>query len=671
MPRADLLALSFDDLTALTNRGTVKRAQREVEGKECTATLAESGDGDLVVKWSDGFECHLPAGAVVREGRCSCAAVGLCRHLIRTVLLYQLQIAPVAPGQAAPQAVEPWDPGGISDEELARHFKPRDLARARQQFDQGLLVELVRGAKPNARFHLQACLVRFLVPGDPRYTHCDCPDAAPCGHVPLAVWAFRKLDRAKTAGVIATAEKPMPAPVELLDEIEAAAAELPEFGVSGMAAAFTSRLSRLAEKCRAADLAWPADVLAELLQQRERYAEHDARFAPERVAELLGELLIRCDAIRRDTGALPQLIIRGTCADRVQPLDKARFVGLGCGVRIHKRGVELNAYLQDSDTGSVAAVCKDFADNQDDKQPPKSFAELAQGSAVKGTAFAALGAGQLLIQKAKRDAGHRLMTARTDATVQPQAFAWENLRAPVLVEEFAELDARLSALPPSSLRPRRVAEDFHVCKVARVEAADFDAPTQTVYAVVSDERGQQARVLHPYTSRGRAGAEALLGRLRRSPQDVCFVSGPVRRGAGGLMIQPVCVVFQDSKRRMAVQPWVDAAGPAAGTPDETQADAGAAWGADALADYLSQLQAALSDLLLLGLQRADGGSAKQWRELQRAGEATGFARLGRAAGLVAGELEAKARTLQWDWRPASDGMLRLAALARLAQDLVG
>jgi hypothetical protein len=669
MPRADLLALSLDDLTALTNRGTVKRAQRELEAKECTGTLEETDAGDVTAEWSDGVECRLPAGGVVRDGRCSCAAVGLCRHLIRTVLFYQQQQASrPSPGEA-PQPPQAWDPGTISDDDLARRFKPRDLARLRQQFEEGLLIELVRGVKPNARFHLQACLVRFLVPGDPRYTHCDCAEAAPCSHVPLAVWAFRLLDADRTAGVVTTARKAMPAPVELLDEIEAAARELPEFGVSGMAAAFVSRLARLEEKCRDVDLAWPGEVVAEILQQRERYAAHDARFAPERVPELLGELLIRCDAIRRDTGALPQLLIRGSRADRVQALDKARFVGLGCGVRVGKRSVELTAYLQDSDTGSVAALSKDFAEKPDDPQPPKTFAELAQRSAARELSFASMGAGQLLISGAKRDAGHRLRPGNSaKLTVQPQAFAWENLRPPVLVEEFAELDARLSALPPSSLRPRRVAEDFHVCKVARVEAADFDAATQTVQALVADERGQQALVLHPYTTRGRAGAEALLARLRQLPQGLRFVSGPVQRSPRGLVIAPVCAVFQDGDKRVAVQPWIDATGEPSTAP-AAPAEA-ARWAGDPLTDYLHQLQTALGDLLLLGLQRADGRSAKQWRELQQAGEAVGFARLARGGARLADELEAKGRTLRWDWRPASDGVLRLAVLARMAQDLV-
>src|SRR5207302_10961037 len=94
MPRAELLALTLDDLAALTNRGTVKRAQREVEANECTCTLTEAEDGTVTAQWSDGVECRLPAGKVLRDGHCSCAAAGLCRHLVRTVLAYQRQGAP-------------------------------------------------------------------------------------------------------------------------------------------------------------------------------------------------------------------------------------------------------------------------------------------------------------------------------------------------------------------------------------------------------------------------------------------------------------------------------------------------------------------------------------------------------------------------------------------------
>jgi hypothetical protein len=665
MSRADLLALSLDDLAALTNRGTVKRAQREVETNECTCELAESPEGDVMAKWSDGIECRIPAGVVLREGRCSCAAVGLCRHLIRTVLAYQQHTARQTPDQpAAP--MEAWDPGAIPDEELAKHYRSAAFTKIREQFQQGLLVELVRSSKPSARFHLQACLVRFLVPGDIRYTHCDCAEPTPCSHVPLAVWAFRSLEPDRSAGILATGERAPAVPAALLDELESAVLDFCGHGVSGAASVWFSRLSRLEESCREADLVWPATILAELGEQQKRYAEHDALFAPERMADLIGELLTRLDAIRHDTGALPQLLIRGTRADRPVSLGSARFIGVGCGVRLKKRSVELTAYLQASDSGSMVAVCKEFADDPDPAKTPRTFGELAQASAAKGSSFATLGAGQLLIRGGKRTANYHLIPGRSDASVQPQAFAWEGLRPPVLVEEFAELDARLSALPPASLRPRRVAEDFHVCTVAGVEAVQFHGATQTVQAVLLDARGQRALLVHPYTSRGQVGAEALLARLSDPSKELRFVSGPVQRGAGGLLIQPVCLVWQDGANRIALQPWIEQRPGATATDSQVSATTRAS---DPLADYLVNVQAGLSELLVLGLRRSDPLVARRWHELQRQGEAVGFTRLASCLAPLAEALEQKSHTLHWDWRSAGQPLLQVAVLLRMAGDL--
>jgi hypothetical protein len=662
MPRADLLALSADDLAALTNRGTVKRALREVEAGEHTGDLVESPAGDVSVRWSDGAECLLPAGVVLAEGRCSCAAVGLCRHLVRTVLAYQRQAAASAGPAAAPTA--PWDPGAIGDDELARHYRPAALAKLREQFQQGLLVELVRGSKPSAHFHLQGRLLRFLVPGDPRYTHCDCAEPAPCSHVPLAVWAFRLLEAGRPAGILSVGGT-TPPPVALLDDVEAALLDFAEHGVSGAGAAWPGRLARLENACRTADLVWPAEVVAELAQEQERYTGHDALFAPDRVAALVGELAARGDAIRNDTGALPQLLIRGSKADRPSALGSARFIGLGCGARTGRRRVALTAYLQDSDSGSLVAVLKEFAETEEG-QKPRSFGKLAQASAVQRSSFAALGVGQLLLRGGKRTAGCRLLPGRADAGVQPQDFAWEHLRPPAFVEEFAELEARLAALPPSALRPRRVAEDFHVCAVTGAEAGRFVSATQTVEAVLLDARGRRAALVHPFTSRGQAGAEALLAALTDRPGDLRFVSGPVRRGPGGLVVHPVCLVLQGGARRTALQPWIEqrtasaaAVTEAAGRPAD-----------DPLAEFLADLQAALGDTFVLGLQRADALAARRWRDLQRRGEPVGFARLARPAAALAGALEQKTHTLRWDARPAAAMLLDLAVLARLAQDLV-
>src|SRR5437868_6422022 len=89
MLRDDLLHLLPDDLAALTNRGTVKRARRELDEAEVTGTLTEAADGTVAAAWSDGVSCTLPGGKVVADARCTCPATELCRHVVRTVLAYQ------------------------------------------------------------------------------------------------------------------------------------------------------------------------------------------------------------------------------------------------------------------------------------------------------------------------------------------------------------------------------------------------------------------------------------------------------------------------------------------------------------------------------------------------------------------------------------------------------
>ncbi len=230
---------------------------------------------------------------------------------------------------------------------------------------------------------------------------------------------------------------------------------------------------------------------------------------------------------------------------------------------------------------------------------------------VKGVSLAALGAGQLLIQGAKRLPSHRLVIGRGRAAVNPQSFAWEQLRAPVLAEDFDEVRARLGVLPPSSLRPRRVAEDFHVVAVTTVKEFSFDTAAQTVRAILVDARKDTAALEHPFSSRGREGAELLLDRLEKhQPESLRFIAGPARLGPRGLMFFPTALVFQDGASRQIVQPWVDRVVSQTRASELTRGSATTTQPADPIDDYSRQLLNALSELALLGLQRADTHAAR-------------------------------------------------------------
>ena len=99
MARSDLLALDADELASLTNRGTVKRAVRELESGEPEFSIKENKKG-LVVSWSDGITCTFPPDKPIKDAVCSSGSLGISRHIVRSVLAYQ-QVQAVGANESA------------------------------------------------------------------------------------------------------------------------------------------------------------------------------------------------------------------------------------------------------------------------------------------------------------------------------------------------------------------------------------------------------------------------------------------------------------------------------------------------------------------------------------------------------------------------------------------
>ncbi|HEY3321626.1 MAG TPA: hypothetical protein VGP72_14245 [Planctomycetota bacterium] len=665
MPRQDLLHISVEDLVTFTNRGTVNRASREIDAGEPACELSEAGDGTIDAKWSDGVTCVLPGAKTAREGRCTCPSVTMCRHLVRTILKYQRSAANSAATPVAPQ--EPWDPGEITDEALRQQVPKAMLARAQKQFQDGVLLELVRGVKPTALLHGLSINVRFMVKGDLRYAHVDCaPQMAP-QIAALVVWAFRLLPKEKRAGMVSSGSGKQPIPEATLSAVEKTVDEWLEHGLSAAPEHFAANLSRLSSECVREGLFWPADIVDALAEQFQRYSARDALFMPELVVELLGELLIRSDAIRSATPAVPQALVRGTRDDRPLELGQGRYVGLGCGVHTLKKGAIINVFMQDADSGMVVAVTREFADPADPKHKPLDFNRLAQTSVVQSTPLQALGQGVLLTAGGKRTPARRLITARTRCAVNPQAFSWEQLKEPVRVDSFDELRERLAAMPPSALRARRVADNFYVLKVASVKDGRFDPPRQITLATLLDGDGQSVTLQHPYSLRGRGGAEALLDVLAKAPESIRFVAGSVRLTTDGLTICPTAVVREANGVRSIVQPLVDGfSGKAvmAGTTQIAPAEA------DPVASTLRETQDALSDLLVLGLRRADAPLTRRMIDLSQRTGASGFRRLAERLKRLSAELERKSHAARWDGQAACEACKELLVLVRMGEELI-
>lgn len=682
--RNDLLALTQDDLAGLSNRGTVKRALRELEAGSPSCQIDETADGEILFAWSDGVTCRFRADDTVHSAVCSSGVIGVSRHVIRSVLAYQeryrtatdravIDAQDTSADAAIPTApaVGAWDPGAFTDDELAAHFRRPAIAKARTRFQQGVLVELARGEKPFARFLDQPCTVRFLVPGDLRYATADCAEPLLSTFVPLAVWAFRELPAERRAGLVSVAQADLPAPIDVLDELRALLSELFADGVAGCQAPWSRKLSRVVSRLRETGLIWPAELAADLARQHEMYHAHDARFDPLELVQTVGELLARSRAIAHDTKEVPQPLIRGTAADRVTEIAGGRLIGLGLGVRLGRRVATLAAYLHEVESGNVVAVERTFADPPpEDTRQPKAFCDLAGTVLARGISIGALSGLQVLLKGGKRTPRGQLILPRGAAALgaNPQAFAWEQLKSPTLIENFAQLTARLDALPPSYLRPRRLTEDLHVCPVRTIEQVAFDVAQQRLTAVLVDGQGNRATLTHPYHSRGRLGFECLAEALKNRSQEIRFVCGVVSRSPGGLVIRPVALVFDDGQRRQLVQPWTDSR-PGETAPQHAEPSA-ASEGGSPLTSFYRHLCDTLADLAVSGTRRCDRRALLDWRELAEAGQGLGFVKFVEPIRLVAERLGQKIETVHWDPAPGAAAALELSLLARVAAEHV-
>ncbi|MGC4047913.1 MAG: SWIM zinc finger family protein [Armatimonas sp.] len=613
--RADLLALDDDALIALSNRGNFKRAQAELES--VTVDLCEADDGTVTARWSDDITCTLLRNRPLTDARCTCPSPTLCRHIIRTVLAYRGQVsehappAPVLSGSAGTG-----EPANLSPEPSSGTPVPPKA----EYTGAGGAVMLLFSPAPG-RFCRDLSLwcgtmnsgatVRFLVPGDLNYALCDCGSTPPCIHARAAL----ALLESGASGLVVLGETVV-SPAALKSADDALKALLP-VGLASAPGSLFDRLRRAEEELRRAGLPWPADILTEIVQLKTAYDSRDARFDSADMARLTGEFLLRSTVLQEGKGAVPALFVGGSISDKALKLESARLVGLGCGVEVRRGGVRLTTYLLDEVSGRVCGVVRDVADPaEDEKIAPRAYFELAKSPASKGISLAELSGSHVLVRGVNRSAAGILALARATIGVNPQGFAWEKLRGSCVVSGFAEAMAHDNTRPPVALRPRRLGESLIIAPIASVEAVGFDAAAQAVVALVKDPEGTEARLFHPFRSRGASGTEALLKALSGT---VKFVAGMWRNGS----LEPVGLVIEDETgTRRLVQPHI------APPPTEAQTTFPNLDGTRSLARAFveEELPHLLGDLLVVGTE-VSASEAPRWREARRSAEALGFTRL--------------------------------------------
>lgn len=262
----------------------------------------------------------------------------------------------------------------------------------------------------------------------------------------------------------------------------------------------------------------------------------------------------------------------------------------------------------------------------------------------------------MLVKGAKRSLNGEVAMTRAAVALNPQTYEWEKLRAPVLVEGADELQGHFENLPPVTLRPRHLAQTFHVVPVNRVEAPGVDPMSRTLQAVLIDVRGGEIVLEFPFYSHGRAGFAKLQQALET--QTVKFVAGQIRRYAKGLAITPSAIVVEGSTGREMIQPWIDT-----GDVKFDAALQDAPEEADAFALFRLEIIRALGELVLSGVSAADPLMEKRWAALIEQGREVGLERFLEPAAALHREIQGRRGTLQWDASAAAEAAVRQAVLA--------
>lgn len=571
--RPDLLALGDESLAALANRGIVKRAVREV-GAGAGPLVEVAADGTVTARFGDGnggtdaaaTVAIVEPGQALQDGTCTCAASGVCRHLVMLVVALRAAASGMVPavdrapedGRPEDQARAPWSPGSITDDELDAHVGSRAMALARKSRRAGYRATVRRpgAGGPVTTVELASCTVRFLVPGHLGYARVDAVHGTRDDAVALAVWACREADardpEVSEVDVVVGGATEAGADGRLaVSGVEPALPLLADLLEDGIAHADPRLATAVAQVRRALDrgnVRWPIDGLDELADQIEAHRSRRARYHPEEAARLVAELVARhrCAA---SGGATARTDVLGSEEAAETPLRLLRLSGLGARVRPDGLDRVVEVYLAHAEAGLVLALRRRV------EGPGPDDGELVEGPTGEeiarrtagGARLGALAAGNVVTESAVRSAsrvvrlaGQRI--ART--TVAPSTGDWENLPVGVLVDDLDAEAARLAGLAPGLVRSRVVAASLRAVVVSEVEDLAYLPGGQRLVAHLRAPTGR-GLLLVTHTAATPGAIDAVAGALDGSRGPVRFVAGHLRREGGAVAIEPTAVVVGD------------------------------------------------------------------------------------------------------------------------------
>ncbi|OYN90511.1 SWIM zinc finger family protein [Parenemella sanctibonifatiensis] len=647
--RTDLMALTEASLIDLTNRGTVRRATRELDQVQLTIEVA--ADGTVTASGDDDTVATIPPDKPFGDWTCSCLAAVECRHLVRAVLAYQREAPAAAPEPAEAESTampEPESelaavsaastratrPADLTDEELKAVLPAATMRRASELIRGGVLGHVGAsgsgaggsGASGSAAggsgasgpgaveitvariVHPTPVSVRFLVGADLNYVRCSCRDPDPCVHVPIAVALLNGKD-VGSGGL-----RSLPGDTWLPDQqalagVRPAVADFITIGAEASQRSTAAIWSRLLTSLAGAELHHVTAVITELRAEIDRYANRATTFDPSRLVRLTGELLARHASLTNpDPDRVPDRLVAGPRPEPVN-LQRATFVGLGTELTEVDEDVRVVGHVVDVRSTSRLHVIRHFAD------PDHRQAHALGNSTSGGQPVHLWGGGQTVVTGGRTDGAGEFSLVRQRASAMP-GVSFEQIGPPVRFATIADLTHHQTGLP-AILDDRSAGADLAICQVSAVEAVWFDSTRRAARARLLDADGAGFDLEFAHSRRKDGAVRATLALLARwaeqMPEGTAYASGRWHwRGAG-----PVLDPFLLAAPGVAFQPHV-------AKPVDLEVDLRLVEDPPltTIAALIGEVDRLLGEVLVAGLDRI-GRDPSGWRQLADAAARAG------------------------------------------------
>ncbi|QMB00981.1 SWIM zinc finger family protein [Escherichia fergusonii] len=546
--RPELLELTPQALTALSNAGFVKRSLKELENGNVPEISHENGA--LIATFSDGVRTRLANSQALKEAQCSCGASGMCRHRVMLVLSYQRLCTTAQPTEKE----EEWDPA-IWLEELAT-LPDATRKRAQALVTKGITIELfcTPGEIPSARLPMSD--VRFYSRSSIRFARCDCIEGTLCEHVVLAVQAFveAKAQQAEFTHLIwqmrsehvTSSDDPF-----ANDEGNACRQYVQQLsqalwlgGISQPLIHYEAAFSRAQQAAERCNWRWVSESLRQLRASVDAFHARASHYHAGECLRQLAALNSRLNCVqemaRRDSvGEVPPIPWRTVVGAGIAgeaKLDHLRLVSLGMRCWQDNERYGLRIWFTDPDTGSILHLSRSWPRSEQDNSPAATRRLFSfQAGALAG--------GQIVSQAAKRSADGELLLAtrnRLSSVVPLSPDAWQMLSAPLRQPGIVALREYLRQRPPAAIRPLNQVDNLFILPVEECISLGWDSSQQTLDAqVISGEGDDNVLTLSlPASASAPFAVERMAALLQQTEDPVSLVSGFINFAEGQLTLEP-------------------------------------------------------------------------------------------------------------------------------------